>query len=340
MNKVNMPNKINQLSDRLSQYDTPTIKYTPLSRQDFDTNVINNWAEIRISKPPKRRTNQVSFTYNNFFYIYGGRDINEGKMSDMFRLSLDNDNWGNKTWEKVEFNGVSPGDIAHHRCTLLDNILYVFGGDSQEEKITNNLFKFYVDGQKWEKEITKDKDIIPLSSHSMSLYSRSLIIFGGYSLLGFNNKLFIYNTETRNWTQYPNSDSSQIETKEAELNIPEGRIDHSQTTVENSIYIYGGLNEKNVYLNDLWKFDLSNDFKWVKVNIQGEIPKGRKGHSAVFYAGNILFFGGKTGSLFEINQLWKYDIIKERFQLLHDTMLERTFEDEANKTGFSMLSSK
>lgn len=334
MNKVNVTNKTNQTNNQFTQYDASIIKYTPLSRLDFDTNVINNWAEIRISKPPKRRTNQISFTYNNFFYIYGGRDINEGKMSDMYKLSLDN-NWENKQWEKVEFSGASPGNIAHHRSSVIDNILYVFGGDSQKENITNNLFLFNIDNLTWEKQINKDKDIIPLSSHSMSLYLNNLIIFGGYSSTAFNDKLFIYKTETKTWSQYPDSNIQLTETQ----NIPEGRIDHSQTTVGNAIYIYGGLNQKNVYLNEMWKFDLGN-ITWNQVNIQGEIPKGRKGHSAVLFEGNILFFGGKTGQLFEINQLWKYDIIKERFQLLHDTMLERSFEDEANTTGSSMYTSK
>jgi len=48
-----------------------------------------NWSEIRLSgKLPERRSNHCSFIVNDYLYIHGGRDIKEGPMSNMWRLSI------------------------------------------------------------------------------------------------------------------------------------------------------------------------------------------------------------------------------------------------------------
>ena len=44
------------------------VKYTALSRQDFNVSILKNWAEIKIGKLPQRRTEQISFQYENYFF--------------------------------------------------------------------------------------------------------------------------------------------------------------------------------------------------------------------------------------------------------------------------------
>lgn len=47
------------------------------------------WSEVRLSgKLPERRSNHCSFIVNDYFYIHGGRDIKEGPMSNMWKLSV------------------------------------------------------------------------------------------------------------------------------------------------------------------------------------------------------------------------------------------------------------
>jgi hypothetical protein len=55
----------------------PTEKvYKTLNRQDFDISIKKYWCEYRIRHPPVRRTGHVGFLYKDYYYIFGGRDIN------------------------------------------------------------------------------------------------------------------------------------------------------------------------------------------------------------------------------------------------------------------------
>ena len=48
----------------------------------------------------------------------------------------------------------------------------------------------------------------------------------------------------------------------------------------NCIYVFGGITDDGVYLNDIWKFHLDEN-KWEEIIIKNEIPKAKSGHSAL-----------------------------------------------------------
>ena len=75
---------------------------------------------------------------------------------------------------------------------------------------------------------------------------------------------------------------------------PPGRFGHTMTKLTNQIYVYGGVGNNAVLLNDLWKWDSANN-KWVEVKPTGS-PPARHSHSAVVssYTGQekmYVFFG-------------------------------------------------
>lgn len=89
-------------------------KYFPLTRQDFNMAVVDNWTEIRAKRQPKRRCFHSSFIHENYLYIYGGIDIVSGKLSDMKKIKLDLES---PEWEEIKPQGVTLGnnlyDIQH-----------------------------------------------------------------------------------------------------------------------------------------------------------------------------------------------------------------------------------
>ncbi len=93
----------------------------------------------------------------------------------------------------------------------------------------------------------------------------------------------------------------KIEIKEDEK-APEGRILHAMTMHENDLYIYGGESKNGEYLDDMWKFNVK-DGKWTQVELKGENPKPRSGHSLIAYNNKFYLFGGKTGNIHETNEL-------------------------------------
>ena len=87
--------------------------------------------------------------------------------------------------------------------------------------------------------------------------------------------------------------------------------------------MFGGKDDDNYKLNDLWKFDLTS-LTWTElvpagangVNSEEEsngIPMARSGHSAVIYQGYICIFGGIFEVTKELNDLQLYDIAQNRW---------------------------
>ena len=94
-----------------------------------------NWSEVRLSgKLPERRSNHCSFIVNDYMYIHGGRDIKEGPMASMWKMSIggihdimdDPDN--GCSWEPVNCKGTIPGKITHHKAAVFGLSVIVFGG--------------------------------------------------------------------------------------------------------------------------------------------------------------------------------------------------------------------
>ena len=311
----------------------PTEKvYKTLNRQDFDISIKKYWCEYRIRHPPIRRTNHVGFLFQDYYFIFGGRDINFKKMNDMYRLRLDF-NEEEPEWEFVENFGEIPEKVAEHQGVLYKNNFYVFGGVNQSEESLNTLYIYSIDDNYWTKKEFSEKIIPPRTGHTMTLVGDKLVVFGGFSKGAFSNEIYIYNINENSWNQpltHENDNEileegggAMIANTGEDISIPDPRINHSQVTVNTSIVIYGGVDKDGVCFNDIWIYDLVSNY-WKKVEINGEIPKARQGHSALLVDGDqILFFGGKIANIFEVNEIWKFDLITNRFTLVQGTLLQR-----------------
>jgi len=95
------------------------------------------WSEIRLSgKLPERRSNHCSFIVNDFLYVHGGRELEEGPMSNMWKLSvsgihqlMEDPEYGVQ-WEPINYKGqgTHPGKISHQRPAVFGHTVVVFGG--------------------------------------------------------------------------------------------------------------------------------------------------------------------------------------------------------------------
>ncbi len=79
--------------------------------------------------------------------------------------------------------------------------------------------------------------------------------------------------------------------------IPQWRDFHSSTNLNNRMYIFGGRFDQtgpeqtieNIYDNHLYVFD-PQDHTWSSVTVRGDIPCGRRSHSAcLLYIKNKIF---------------------------------------------------
>ena len=309
--------------------------YKTLNRQDFDLNAKNYWCEFRMKHPPIRRTNHVGFLYNDDYYIFGGRDINRKKMNDMYRVHIDFED-NEQEWELVDNYGDIPEPLAEHKGVLHNSSYYIFGGVNQSEEVSNSLYKYLIEDQRWTKYTYDENVIPPRTGHSMSLVGDKIVIFGGFAKGIFYNSVYIYDIKENAWDNSVKGENDnelleegqEVIEKNYEENenvpLPEPRINHSQVTIkENTILIYGGVDKDGKYFDDMWTYDIISKF-WQKVEINGEIPKARQGHSALLIDDEqILIFGGKIGNIFEINEFWKFDFKTKRFNIIQGMLLQR-----------------
>ena len=85
----------------------------------------------------------------------------------------------------------------------------------------------------------------------MAVGDGKLFVFGGYVRGARQNDLHSYDFESGQWEQLFASDE---ESKEAPL----PRTGHSLVHNGNALYVFGGQNDFNDKMNDLWKYDLGS----------------------------------------------------------------------------------
>lgn len=75
-----------------------------------------------------------------------------------------------------------------------------------------------------------------------------MVIFGGFERGVRKNSIIQYHFDNNLW--------EKIEHKSEEAPIP--RAGHSAVIYDNKMYIFGGKDEDNEKLKDLWSFDFTN----------------------------------------------------------------------------------
>lgn len=73
-------------------------------------------------------------------------------------------------------------------------------------------------------------------------------------------------------------------------------------------YIFGGMSDDNIKLNDLWELDIASEtYKKLELPPSSYQPTCRSGHSASIYNGKMVIFGGILELTKELNEMLLYD---------------------------------
>jgi len=138
-----------------------------------------------------------------------------------------------------------------------------------------------------------------IDEHTACVDGTKVIIFGGFEDGCRTSTVRTFDLETHKWALL--TPTSQV--------APSPRAGHSATFHNDSMYIFGGKDDENQKLNDLWRFDMVQ-LSWTKIVTEGHCPPPRAGHSAVVYEGKIMIFGGIFEVTKEMNDCHLYDIQK------------------------------
>ena len=80
--------------------------------------------------------------------------------------------------------------------------------------------------------------------------------------------------------------------------VPQARYGHAMCSVRDIVVVFGGLGQNEIYFNDMWFLDTSNNFSWEYVKPSGNYwPKGRDSHAicGLEDIGALVLYGGFDG---------------------------------------------
>eukprot|EP01097_Dermamoeba_algensis_P006690 TRINITY_DN4167_c0_g1_i2.p1 TRINITY_DN4167_c0_g1~~TRINITY_DN4167_c0_g1_i2.p1 ORF type:complete len:1011 (+),score=257.81 TRINITY_DN4167_c0_g1_i2:378-3410(+) len=143
---------------------------------------------------------------------------------------------------------------------------------------------------KWIKEIENKRASLAsgcrplgLAQHSCCYWDKRMIVFGGSDGDKIQRKLFLFNTESKQWI-VSIKDGGEIPTK---------RCYHTMSVVGNRIFLVGGSSGRT-YLNSVYVLR-TDDWVWTRLTLKGYATT-RAGHSSVVVGKKLVFFGGRKNT--------------------------------------------
>lgn len=167
--------------------------------------------------------------------VFGGK-TNSYTFSDLTTLDPISN-----LWRAVKGRGKPPRARAQYSSCIAQNTLYVFGGEGGDLLRFQDLFIFDCKSRQWNSVEVKGKIPKPLFAASLTKVEDKLIMFGGYSLTGPVNDMYIYDIEKETWS-VPN-DNSLLFKERIEVNgdFPRPMFHHEAVKTWNKILFIGGL---------------------------------------------------------------------------------------------------
>ena len=100
------------------------------------------------------------------------------------------------------------------------------------------------------------------------------------------------------------------------------------------MYVFGGQDDDNNKLNDLWELDIASE-RWTQIKTSGYEPHPRSGHSANVHNGKMYVFGGILELTKELDDLFSFDFTSRKFTAISEGSVTQN-DDPMTATGNNM----
>ncbi|KIY68308.1 galactose oxidase [Cylindrobasidium torrendii FP15055 ss-10] len=162
--------------------------------------------------------------------------------------------------------GDVPAKLVGASTTVVGSSMYLFGGRQvAERKMVSDMYHFDMDTLKWSRITPHPDDDVPCPRyfHSSDAWGNLLIIFGGMSNqadstnpeeLCVLDDVRIYDLETRRWLPA---------TADHGPDVPRARYAHLSSVTADRLFIIGGQDFYNTWLDDVCVYDLRSR-QWVQ----------------------------------------------------------------------------
>lgn len=228
-------------------------------------------------------------------------------------------------WSCPKSLGDPPTKRSGHSLSMVGEYFYLFGGNDHRKPAgpNNELFKLDINSSDahWIRIDCTNRVPEPRSHHSATTLGKKIIIFGGFksSNVRFND-VWIFDTETEEWTQPPPGITEADKTGNGEAvfkrpwaDVPLPRGSHSATLIGNNLYIFGGYGGAGFARRDFNDLTILDTQSWVWKPIdfgvnETHVPEPRSGHQGIAVLSKLYILGG-WNSMEQFNNMWVLDTI-------------------------------
>ncbi|CAN6920077.1 hypothetical protein Bca4012_090530 [Brassica carinata] len=237
------------------------------------------WVEVhQIGEIPVPRCSHAMAVVGKKIYSFGS-ELPSGQSGDNDMLVFD---YGTFKWSRSPARGDVPElSLLGSGLVAIGSTLYVFGGQDGSGMHRRDFHSFDTTRSEWTQLPTNE--IGPRSFHSMAAIGKKVFVFGGVSTTGLQKTLYVYETDSKVWSELPSPGYSFPEREGAGLHVVGGKL-----------WVLYGFN--GGMLDDVHTFDPDQQM-WTQVETSGEKPCPRRGFASAVVTGNrILMFGGQSAT--------------------------------------------
>ncbi|CAI4211031.1 unnamed protein product [Parascedosporium putredinis] len=122
---------------------------------------------------PQARTNHSVVNYNDKLYLFGGTN----------GYQWFNDVWSydpsSNAWSQLDCIGYIPVPREGHAAAIVDDVMYIFGGRTEDGTDLGDLAAFRISSRRWYTFQNMGPSPSPRSGHSMTAVAKSVVVVGG-----------------------------------------------------------------------------------------------------------------------------------------------------------------
>lgn len=192
-------------------------------------------------------------------------------------------------WRPVE-SEIQPPSLQGSQMVNLGNVLYLFGGYTNNKKCINDLWKF--ENNQWSK-VHPMNPPAPRFDHTLCANDNKLYLFGGQNWEKCFGDLVIYDIETNKWTLFDAP------------NAPCPRHGHTSDVLDSQLWLFGGMNTKQEVMSDLYVFDCTSA-QWFLLEAD-TCPTPRAWSTAFWLDDTFGIFGGAGQNMDAMNDIWTFN---------------------------------
>lgn len=243
-----------------------------------------------------RRVNHAAVAVKDLIFSFGGYCSGEDYRSlhtiDIQVLNTKTLRWHAVTPQRADRSKVYP-EVPFkrygHTAVLYKHLVYIWGGRN-DEMCCNILFAFNTKTMRWEKPAVNGRVPGVRDGHSACLIGHCMYVFGGFEeeINQFSRDVHCLNLETMTWSYVQTTGDP-----------PSYRDFHTASVLDDRMYVFGGRGDlhspyhthEEFYCERIVYLDMVT-FEWHTPKTTGQVPVGRRSHSAFVYNGKLIVFGG------------------------------------------------